>query len=506
MWSRARLLGFPDFAAFCEAHILSTDVSPPCIPRSKSTSPFMSTTVFSENSPRIESLDALEANFRSGEKPRPQWGVGVEHEKIGFVMPQMLPPPYQAEVSIFTVLDMMRRQGWKPLLEGGELIALQKEGASISLEPGGQFELSGAVLPHAYATCFELNTHLDLLRQISRKMNLVWLMVGRNPWVASKDMPWMPKERYAIMRQYLPQQGSMALDMMLGTATVQANFDYESEQDMAQKMRVGLGIAPIVTALFANSPMAEGRATGRLSERNWVWEHMDPARSGFIDAALKKGFGYRDYVEYALDVPMFFIHRGGRYLDCTGKSFRDHLKNGLYNHPATLEDWDLHLTTLFPHVRLKQFIEMRTADTCPSHMICAYTAFIRGIFYAPQALNHATHLVEALLGDIPSIGQMQKEASISALKAKVGGRMLQQWAIDLLAIAKQGLLDLQALQTSASASVSAPATPNEHTMLEPLEEVAHEGLTYAERLLRRVEKDWRGDSTRMLQDKTFAIF
>ncbi|HUJ74385.1 MAG TPA: glutamate-cysteine ligase family protein, partial [bacterium] len=318
----------------------------------------MTTSTFSGTSPRIRGREDLLLTFRSGEKPAERWRVGTEHEKFGFLRESGQPLPYEGPRGIRAVLEQfISRFGWQAMMEGETLIALNRGGASITLEPGGQLELGGAPLASTHEAQAELDQHLAELGAISQDLNLVWLNVGRTPIVPSAKMPWMPKERYAIMGRYLPTQGSMARDMMVGTCTVQTNLDYASEADMALKLRVALAAGPLINALYANSPFAEGRPTGMLSTRAEVWRHTDPHRCGVPDVVFREGFGYEAWAEYALDVPMFFIHRGGHYVDTSGRSFREFLARGIGGEWPTQEDWVLHLTTLFPEARLKSYIE-----------------------------------------------------------------------------------------------------------------------------------------------------
>jgi glutamate--cysteine ligase len=441
----------------------------------------MTTTIFKGDSPPITSLDDLERHFRAGEKPRERWRIGTEHEKLPFFRNGHQPLPYGGENGILAVLETLRsRFGWQPVFEGEHLIALTREEASITLEPGGQLELSGAALASAHGTCAELSVHLREIHAVAEELGLLFLNLGRNPVVPSDRMPWMPKERYSIMRRYLPTRGSMALDMMVGTGTVQTNIDYADEADMARKLRVGHALAPFLLALFANSPFAGGRPTGYLSSRTRVWQDTDPDRSGFVPGVFQEGFGYRAYVEYALDVPMFFIHRNGRYLDCSGHSFRRFIEEGLEGHQANLEDWALHLTTLFPHVRVKQYLELRMVDVGPLEMICAFAALTRGLFYDATALAEAELLVKPLPpGQLPLL---ETEAARHGLRGTALERPIRDWARDLLAIARGGLERLD-VRNGAGAT--------EAGLLAPLEGIVDSGRTLADELLALYEGPWQ---------------
>ncbi|HKJ00423.1 MAG TPA: glutamate--cysteine ligase [bacterium] len=440
----------------------------------------MTTTVFKGNSPPVTSMEDLVRHFREGEKPRERWRIGTEHEKLLFSRSTHQPLPFGGERGIFAVLEGFRtRFGWQPVREGENVIALTRGEASITLEPGGQFELSGAALASAHETCAELGVHVREMNAIADDLDVVLLMMGRNPVIPSAQMPWMPKERYAIMRRYLPTRGSMALDMMLGTGTVQTNIDYADEADMARKLRVSIGVSPFLTALFASSPFVDGRPSGWVSSRAQVWEHTDPDRSGFIPGVFEPGFGYQAYAEYALDVPMFFIHRNGHYLDYSGRSFRRFLEEGLDGHQATAEDWALHLTTLFPLVRLKQYIELRMADVGPLNMICAFAALTRGLLYDDTALAEAEALVRELPPD--QLPALQADAARLGLRAEALGRSFQDWSRDLLRIAQAGLERLDVRDAMGE---------NEVKLLGPLQRIVASGQTLADRLLELYETEW----------------
>lgn len=440
----------------------------------------MTTSNASNGSPPLSSPDDIIRHFERGGKPRERFKIGTEHEKIIFLRKTRLPVPYEGRQGIGKVLEAFRSKfGWEPVLEGENLIALTRGEASITLEPGGQLELSGAPLDSSHDTCHEMGTHLRETREIIEELDLLMLNVGRNPTIPSGQMPWMPKERYRIMRKYLPTRGRMALDMMLGTGTMQTNIDYSDEADMSLKLRVGNRLAPFLIALYANSPFAEGRPTGYLSTRSMVWRHTDPDRSGFIPGVLEEGFGFHQYMEYALDVPMFFIHRDGRYLDNSGGSFRKFMADGLNGHSATEADWELHLTTLFPLVRLKQYLELRMADSGPQSMICAFSAFTRGVFYDPAALSD----MERLLREIPAseFSPLELQAARDGLRAEALGRPFTEWARDILALARGGLERLNTLDAKGE---------NETKLLAPLDEIAASGKTHADRLLDLWEGEW----------------
>ena len=440
----------------------------------------MTTSLFGKDSPPIESHEDLLDYFRSGEKPRAEWRIGTEHEKLGFYRKTRRPVPYEGPGGIRVILEAIAADfNWETTHEGDILIALTKEGAAITLEPGGQLELSGAPLATAHDTCGELRDHLGQLRRISEESGVVWMALGRNPLIPNGEMPWMPKERYGIMRDYLPRKGSSAIDMMVGTGTVQTNLDYSDEADMARKLRVATAIAPFLTALFANSPFAEGRVTGDLSTRGRIWTATDPERCGVVPGVLGEGFGYREYTEWALDTPMFFIHRDGHYLNYAGRSFREFLEKGLDGYVATHEDWELHLTTLFPEARLKTFIELRMVDIGPTSMICALAALTRGIFYDDAALAEAGHLFAGVAeSDYP---HLWLEAARAGLRAEFGGRPFQEWAKELLDIAEGGLTRLDARDDGGD---------NEVKYLAPLRQIVTSGNTQADLLVNLWNGEW----------------
>jgi len=428
----------------------------------------------------VESEAQLIEWIAEGEKPRAAWRVGTEHEKIGLRADDMTPVPYEGDRGIAAVLSgIARADGWTEISEGGNVIALAKEGASITLEPGGQLELSGAPLETIHQTCDEFHQHLEVVRSVSEPLGIVWLSLGMNPLYAVPDIPVMPKARYEIMRSYLPTRGEMALQMMHLTATVQANFDFSSEADMVQKMRTALTVTPIVSAIFANSSLGEGKANGFAARRLQIWRHTDPDRCGVLPFAFEAGFGYERYVQWALDVPMFFIVRDGRYLAANGKSFREFLARGLDGHTAILDDWAIHLTTLFPEVRLKQILEVRGADAVPPGLICALPALWKGILYDDSALAAAGALAidtspearEAALDDVARRG----------LDAELGGRTALEWARELVGIASEGLRRI---------GHSGRVDSDERGYLDPISEQLELGKSPGQVVLERWEGEW----------------
>ncbi len=365
----------------------------------------------------LEGIEDLVGHFASGEKPdRARWRIGTEHEKFGFTLAGQRPVPYEGEAGIGALLgNLSQRFGYSPVREGENIIALKNGGASISLEPGGQFELSGAPLEHLHETCAEVGTHLAQLREVAGKMGIAFLGLGFSPKWSLEETPIMPKGRYRIMRDYMQKVGRLGRQMMFRSCTVQTNLDFASEADMRKKLRVSLALQPIATALFANSPFAEGRLNGYLSYRAHVWSDTDPDRTGMLPFAFEEGFGYERYAQWALDCPMYFVYRDGRYIDASGQSFRDFMQGklpALAGERPTLKDWEDHLSTLFPEVRLKTYLEMRGADAGPWSRLCALPAFWAGILYDDAALEAAWSLVrpwtaedrESLRRAVPTLG------------------------------------------------------------------------------------------------------
>jgi glutamate--cysteine ligase len=444
----------------------------------------------------IESRDELVAHFEAGCKPQSEWRIGTEHEKFGFHTADFSPVPYEGPSGIAALLhEMAARFGWQPVFEGETIIALNHPntalGGSITLEPGGQFELSGAPLQTIHQTCHEVNTHLRQVAEAGSALGIGFFGLGFSPKWTMAQTPRMPKGRYKIMGSYMPKVGRYGLDMMFRSATVQVNLDFGSEADMVKKLRVGLALQPVITALFANSPFTEGRPNGFLSFRSEIWLDTDKARTGMLPFAFEDGMGFERYADYALDVPMYFVYRDGRYIDASGASFRDFLEGRLPQLPgerATLSDWSDHLTTLFPEVRLKRFLEMRGADGGPWRRLCALPAIWTGLLYDAASLDAAWELVkdwteeerQALRNGVPRL----------ALKTPFRGGTLGDVARQVVQIAKAGL--------KARLELS-PFCGDESAFLEVVEQVAESGVTPAEALLVKYERDWKGDI-----DKVFA--
>ena len=388
----------------------------------------------------LTTLDQLLVPFHEAMKPVERHRIGAEAEKFGVDAATGAPLPYEGEHSVLTVLEaLVERHGWHPEYEtpGGPLIALLRAGASVTLEPGGQLELSGAPLETIHQICMEMSGHLAELRAISNELGVTWLGIGFHPFAAQSELTWVPKQRYAIMRRYLPTRGTYGLDMMRRTATVQANFDYSDEEDALRKTRVALRLSPLVTAIFANSPFHEGRLFGGRSYRARVWLSVDPDRQGLVPAVLERGRRFADYVEWALDAPMFLIKRGNEVVENTGQSFRSFMKHGFRGHRPTLKDWETHLNTLFPEVRLKRTIEVRGADSLPASLTCALPALWTGILYDPRALDEAEALSASWTA--AELEALRPGIVDRALQATFRGAPLASQAERLVDIAQGGL-------------------------------------------------------------------
>jgi glutamate--cysteine ligase len=369
-----------------------------------------------------------------GARPKEQWRIGTEHEKFPFLTDTLKPVPYEGERSIRRLLEGMRdRFGWTPVMEGPHLIALSDPGGagSISLEPGGQFELSGAPLKTLHDTCEEVHDHLAQVREVGDALGIGFLGIGVSPKWTRAETPVMPKGRYAIMAAYMKRKGNLGLDMMFRSCTVQVNLDFGSEADMVKKMRVGLALQPVITALFANSPFLESKPNGFRSYRSEIWRDTDPDRTGMLPFAFETGFGFERYVDYALDVPMYFVYRDGVYHDVSGESFRAFMRGGLKQLPGvrpTLKDWSDHLTTIFPEVRLKNYLEMRGADSGPWRRLCALPAIWTGLLYDQAALDAAWDLVKGWTAEDRQ--RLRDAVPREALFAKVKGRPARDVARD----------------------------------------------------------------------------
>ena len=433
----------------------------------------------------ISSRDELVAWIADGEKPAAEWRIGTEHEKVPFYRDGYGPVPYEGERGIRALLDgLAGLNGWEPILEGGAPIGLADAagGGAISLEPGGQFELSGAPVATVHETADELARHLADTKRVADPLGIRFLTLGMSPRWSRADTPVMPKGRYRIMARYMPTVGTRGLDMMFRTATVQANLDFGSEADMVKKLRVSLALQPIATALFANSPFTDGRPNGFLSARGEIWRDTDRARTGTLPFAFEDGMGYERYVDYALDVPMYFVKRGDTYHDVAGSSFRDLLAGrhpALPGERATIADWANHVSTIFPDVRLKRFLEMRGADNGPPAAIAALAAFWTGLLYDPTALDAAWDVAKGWTAD--GRERLRDEAPRLGLRATIGTRTARDVSREVVEIARAGLA--RRARTDASGR-------DETRFLQPLVTIAETGWTAAESLLSRYRTEW----------------
>ena len=447
-------------------------------------------------SPTIESRDDLLSVFQDGEKPRERWRIGTEHEKFVYRLSDHRAPSWEEPRGIRDLLLGLTEFGWEPVEEGGKVIALTGADGTISLEPAGQLELSGAPLQDLHQSCAESGRHLEQVKAVGDRLGLGFLGLGMWPDKRRDDLPIMPKGRYAIMLRHMPTVGSLGLDMMLRTCTIQVNLDYSSEADMVKKFRVGLALQPVATALFANSPFTDGKPNGYKSFRSHIWEDTDPSRTGMLPFVFDEGFGYERYCDYALDVPMYFVFRDGRYIDAAGQSFRDFIEGKLPALPGerpTLADWTDHLSTAFPEVRLKSFLEMRGADGGRWGRICALPALWVGLLYSDSALNAAWDLCkdwtieerEALRHSVPKL----------ALDALVpGGGTVRDLSQRVLDIASAGLTERAELNAAGD---------NEGGFLDPLRDVVASGKTFADRLLDRYHGEWQGDVSHVYEEFSF---
>ena len=435
----------------------------------------------------VESRNDLVAWFEAGCKSPDLFRVGSEHEKIPFYREGLAPVPYAGDRGISAILHAMKAKlGWEPIEDGGALIGLfdTHGGGAISLEPGGQFELSGAPTSTIHETAAELGAHLAAAHAAAEPLGISFLGLGMSPKWTRAQTPVMPKSRYRIMTNYMPKVGTRGLDMMYRTCTVQANLDFGSEADMVTKLRVGLALQPIITALFANSPFTEGALNGVLSARSEIWRDTDRDRTGMLPFAFEDGMGFERYTDFALDVPMYFVKRGDVYHDVAGQSFRDLLAGrlpGLPDERATISDWANHLSTIFPEVRLKRYLEMRGADVGSSEMIVALSALMVGIYYDTDSLAGALDLVktwsaearERLRAEVPRLG----------LKTRIDGRSAQDVARDMVALARAGLTRRARLDATGS---------DETRHLAPIERIAHEGVSQAELWIDKFNGAWDG--------------
>jgi glutamate--cysteine ligase len=460
----------------------------------------MSTREQVAESPRIESHDDLVRWIAAGEKPKADWRIGTEHEKFVFRTVSLKPVPYEGPDGIRALMEeLIKRHGWAPIKENDNVIALKRpegeKGGTISLEPGGQFELSGFPLETVHETAAETDEHLREILNVGEDLAIGFLGVGFSPKWRLDEIPQMPKKRYQVMTRYMPSVGSRGLDMMYRTATVQVNLDFGSEADMVKKLRVSLALQPIATALFASSPFTEGRPNGFQSLRSEIWRDTDRQRTGMLPFAFEDGMGYERYVEYALDVPMYFVYRDGNYIDVAGASFRDFMAGrlrGLEGEYPTVDDWSDHLTTLFPEVRLKRFLEMRGADGGRWGTITALPAFWAGILYDEAALDHAWQMVRDWSAEERE--QLRTGVPRHALATRFRSTDVRSLAHQALGIARMGLKNRKRLNS---------LNEDETIYLAPLERIAGEGRTVADDLLARYAGPWDKNIDHIFEEFAF---
>jgi glutamate--cysteine ligase len=434
----------------------------------------------------IENRQQLIEYLESGCKPKSEWKLGTEHEKFGFTTSDFRPLPYEGRSSIKAVLEGLAEQfDWQPIEEKGKIIALSdNSGATVTLEPGGQLELSGALLDNIHETCNEVYTHLNQVKTIAEPLGIAFLGMGFQPKWKREDTEWMPKGRYRIMRDYMSKRGNLGQDMMSRTCTVQVNLDFSSEADMVRKFQVALALQPVATALFANSPFVEGKPCGYLSYRSHVWEDTDPDRTGMLPWVFDSSMSFERYVDYMLDVPMYFVYRDGEYIDASGQSFREFLNGRLPALPGekpVFQDWEDHLTTAFPEVRLKRYMEMRGADGGPWRKLCALPAFWAGLLYDSSVLDAAWELVRDW--SMEERLQLRIDAPKLGLNAVIRDRTLQSVALEVLEMASTGLSGRARLDSSGE---------NETGFLEPIFANAQAGVTPAEKKLALYHGSWNG--------------
>ena len=443
----------------------------------------------------IESYGQLAEYLRAGCKPIKDWKIGTEHEKFGFVNDNFLPLPYDGQCSIKAMLEGLRdKYNWSEILEENNIIGLTKDGANVSLEPGGQLELSGAPLDSIHETCDEVNQHLKEVKSIADDLGASFFGLGAAPEWSHEDMPMMPKGRYKLMTDYMGRVGTHGTQMMYRTCTVQVNLDFSSEQDMIKKMRVGLALQPIATALFANSPFFEGKLNNHKSWRSRIWRDLDEDRTGMLPFVFEEGFGFEAWTEYVLDVPMYFVYRDGKYIDALGQSFRDFLDGKLPALPGErpkISDWADHLTTVFPEARVKQFIEMRGADGGPWRKLCALPAFWVGLMYDQNSLDSAWDICKNW--DANTREEMRVAASEEGIAANTNGISLLDLARELIDISRAGL-------KNRARPGNGGLVPDECHFLNAIEEVIETGKSPACELIDKYNNEWQKDLKNVYRD------
>lgn len=444
----------------------------------------------------ITNKNSLVEYMESGCKPPEKWRIGTEHEKFTYHLSDLSQLEYEGEAGIRALLEGLTKFGWKPIIENGKPIGLVKpDNSSITLEPAGQVELSGAPLENIHQTCSEISEHLKQVKNVAKELGIGFIGLGYQPKWKRKQAPWMPKSRYKIMRDYMPKVGTMGLDMMQSTCTVQVNLDFDSEATMVKMFRISLALQPIATALWANSPFKDGKPSGFLSYRSHIWTDTDPARCGTLPFVFEEGFGFERYVDYMLDVPMYFVYRKGEYIDASGQSFRDFLAGTLPALPGeqpTIKDWEDHLSVAFPEVRLKKFLEMRGADGGPWNRLCALPAFWVGLLYDDRSREAAWNLIKDWTPEEHQT--LRDEVPRQALNTPFRNATVGDIALDALEIAHEGL---------SHREVKDSVGLNETHFLNPLFQIAESGLTPAEELICAYERRWHKNIDQVFKEYAY---
>ena len=452
-----------------------------------------------DSNTEIISTEQLVEWFKLGNKKKEDWKVGTEHEKFAYNYIKednfFRPVAYESKNGIESFLKEISKYGWNEVHEEGKIVALKKSNQSITLEPGGQIELSGAPLEDIHSACKETNEHLKLVKEVGKKLNITMLGLGSRPFENTKSIPWMPKPRYKIMKNYMPKKGTNGLDMMLSTCTVQANLDYMNEEDMKKKMLLSVKIQPILTALFANSPLSEGKVNGFVSKRRYVWTHTDPDRCGTLKVAFENDFGFLKYVKFALSVPMYFIRRKNKYIDCSGDSFLDFI-NGklpkLEGIKPLIQDWEDHISTIFTEVRLKRFIEVRGADAGNWRRTCALPAFWVGILYDNVSLENGLKLTSQW--NYHDVDKLSSDVAKLGLNAKIKNTSVKEFASELIKISTNGLKNRAYLDSK---------NRDETQYLAVLEEIINSEKTPAQTLLENYNNKWNRDITKLIEEMSY---
>ena len=447
----------------------------------------------------ITSKSQLIKWFEDGSKKKEDWRVGTEHEKFAYNYIKeknfFMPVEYSSTNGIEKFLLEISKHGWEKVYEEGKTIALKKNNQSITLEPGGQVELSGAPLANIHQACKETNSHLELLKEIGEKLGITLLGLGARPLEKTNSIPWMPKPRYKIMKNYMPKKGNHGLDMMLSTCTVQANLDYSDEDDMRNKTLLSVKIQPLLTALFANSPISNGIPNGFLSKRRYFWTNTDPDRCGTLKIAFEDDFSFSKYTDYALSVPMYFVRRNNHYIDCSGESFNSFMNGKLKQLPSekpTMQDWEDHLSTIFTEVRLKKFIEVRGADAGNWRRTCALPAFWVGILYDHESLRRGLSICDNWT--YSEVEKLSLDVTKYGLKAKIKGHVIKEIISELISVSRKGLKRRSIIDNKGN---------DETQYLKVLEEIIISGKTPAEKLLDDYNNLWDKNITQLIKEMSY---